>query len=314
MSEPPEGKHSGNEIMESIIHQSLPFTKKNKYSGPGIICSVDGKMIINLEDICPPVPLYDASRGMHQEFLVYAVETVEGDGAPDDRLVFHTEDEDRKDFFIDIMTILSIQIVVTFSIVFACFYIDELRKIISASELATLLVLSTEFYLFVALLCSKKARQNVPLNFIILGSFTLCTSYLISITHAKFSTTKLLLISLSVTVLIAMLISLLSCMPCCDITGRYLLVDTLLISGVVLFILGFVYYWATGGTIVLYAFVCLFLLLTSVSLLHQFQLLLGKGKYAIHTDEYILASVTLYIPLVILFTALPIMMAGPPRK
>ena len=202
----------------------------------------------------------------------------------------------RNGFISKVYGIITYQIVITAIVVYFAFISSSFQELLLKS--VSMYYLCTFLSLFCVLLplCSPNIYQKVPMNYIILTIFTLSYSWLIA-------------------------------MVCCLYTFRSVMIAIFLTFVTVLSLT--IYAWRTkkdftvcGGTL----FVCLILLifssiififlpiplsnliftyislvLFSIYLIYDTQLLIGKGRVKFSEDDYILAAINIYLDVIILF-------------
>lgn len=306
-----------NKIIPSHIDSlSVQISKQHKATGLGIIYGKDGKTAINLDKKCPPIPYcesFEANYIPQTVILVYPARFLihtrneSGERIPE---VFADDEVTRRDFFVDIITILLIQMVLTFTFIFACEYISILEDFLKADRIFYICFLVVDVILFILLIIFEAVRKTSPWNYLVIAVFTFCSTYLLGLSHAVMGTHKVLLLSFGGTLLILIVVGILAWTNCYDFTTWGYIINSSIIIGFIFFIVALVYFKVTGSNFLIYIFSCAYIIFICFTLLHQFQLLLGEGKYALETDEEILAAVTLYIETIVIYTIFPILLKG----
>ena len=202
----------------------------------------------------------------------------------------------RNGFISKVYGIITYQIVITAIVVYFAFISSSFQELLLKSVSMYYLCSFLSLFCVLLPLCSPNIYQKVPMNYIILTIFTLSYSWLIA-------------------------------MVCCLYTFRSVMTAIFLTFVTVLSLT--IYAWRTkkdftvcGGTL----FVCLILLifssiififlpiplsnlvftyislvLFSIYLIYDTQLLIGKGRVKFSEDDYILAAINIYLDVIILF-------------
>lgn len=149
----------------------------------------------------------------------------------------------------------------------------------------------------IALSCCTAARRTPPCNYICLLLFTLAESFLLGVISTRYET-NIIFMALGLTILICVAISLFAFQTSIDFTvcGVFLFVSllVLLVFGIVTF------FYPTYMMRVLYSSFAI--LLFSFYLLYDTQIMMiGKHSYTLEPDEYVFASLNLYVDIVQLF-------------
>ena len=157
-------------------------------------------------------------------------------------------------------------------------------------------VIVTYFVTTFALLCFKLDKK-VPVNYILLGIFTFCVSYMVSVACVR-TNPKVVLQAACLTLAMTTAITVYAMTTKTDFT----------IFGPILFIVGFVFCIAS----ILFSFFgytpglgwsIIGVILFSFYLLFDVQMIMGgdKKRYQFDEDSYIMAAVALYIDIVNIF-------------
>ena len=163
------------------------------------------------------------------------------------------------------------------------------------------LILVTE----IMIICCRSVGRKVPLNFIVLGLFTICESYLVSMIASRYSP-DIVLGAMFMTAAITLGISVYACTTKSDFT----------IMGGALFMFGFglmmfglfaIIFWSR----VLYMIYCILIVfLFGFYLLFDTQLIMGGKRYEISEEDYILGAFILYADIIIIFIYLLRILGG----
>mmetsp|Transcript_36843 Transcript_36843/g.33078 ORF Transcript_36843/g.33078 Transcript_36843/m.33078 type:complete len:160 (+) Transcript_36843:163-642(+) len=155
------------------------------------------------------------------------------------------------------------------------------------------------------LFCCIKNARTVPTNYILLGIFTLCESYLVAWLASFYSPTDVILAA-ALTVSLTFVLTVYACTTKTDFT---LYGGILFILGWALFAFGFLFCWVSFGSvqslntaIIIYSVlgVCLY----GVYLIYDTQLIMGGKRYKLDLDDYVIGALCLYLDIIIIFIKL----------
>lgn len=288
---------------------SVQILKQEKRSGPGIIFSTSGK-IFNFDDQCPPVPYclsFESKSIPRTKILIYQIRNfIDKFYDESERIAqaIFSRGISRRTLITKSMIVLALQILLTVSVIVACARISYLGEFIKKELSVFYYVAAAEAISFILLVFFDGFRKRNPYNYIALTTYTLSSSYYIGslgVTHD----TKVLLICLGITVIIFFAVVLLSWINYCDLTESNLLIMTLLGFEGIFFLIAQIYYWRTGSAYFRYIFSFTFLGFVCLFFIHLFQLVLGKGKTKMKTDEHLLAAIMMYLLTDVIYICLP---------
>jgi FtsH-binding integral membrane protein len=150
--------------------------------------------------------------------------------------------------------------------------------------------------LMIALTCFRQLSRKVPTNYILLGLFTMCEGYLVSFIC---STTKpeLVLMAALMTCAITIALTIYACTTKSDFT----VLNSLLFTCSCIMLLFGIFLLFTHNKILYIIYSCFGVLLYSIYLVYDTQLIVGDKSRSLDIDDYIYASLILYIDIVHLF-------------
>lgn len=193
-------------------------------------------------------------------------------------------------------TILSIQLVTTALFVILGCYSRAYRKFIGRNRWLLVTSAVVSIIIFYTFIYVRVTSKKVPLNYIMLGIFTVCESYSVSATTINYDN-KTVFIAAVLTALMVVALTLYAFYTKKDFTmmGGLLFVCCAMIIGASIlgmFIQNRFYHLIISAlTIVLF----------SVYIIFDTQLIIGNGGLALEVDEYIFAALNLYMDIIILF-------------
>jgi FtsH-binding integral membrane protein len=155
--------------------------------------------------------------------------------------------------------------------------------------------LGLSLVLAIPLICCKSVARTVPTNYIILALWTLCESYMVG-TCASFYDAKIVVIAAIMTAAVTLSLTAYACTTKTDFTycgGMLFCLSALMLC------------WGLLGLIFglwLQTFYCVCgLLLYSVYLIYDTQLVLGKFGVEYSIDDYVIAAMMIYIDIIQIF-------------
>ncbi|CAG2170762.1 unnamed protein product [Oppiella nova] len=207
-----------------------------------------------------------------------------------------TDKNIRRMFVQKVYSILSLQLFVTFGITAIVVLTPPIKLYVRQNMWIYILSYIVFFTLYITLMCCKGPRRNYPTNFILLSLFTVALSFMVAMICSFHDLTSVL-IAAGITALCCTAVSVLSFWTKFDFTrfGWALGIASLglFIMGIcMIFIKVKILYivYAGLGTVIFMLF-----------LAYDTQLITGGKKYEISPEEYILASIMLYVDIVYIF-------------
>ncbi|XP_056588822.1 protein lifeguard 2-like [Triplophysa dalaica] len=207
----------------------------------------------------------------------------------------------RRIFIRKVYTILMVQLSITVAFVALFVFCEPVKFYIQTNPGWYWASYAVFFVTYLTLSCCRGPRRQFPWNLILLIIFTLSLSYMTGMLSSYYNT-KSVIICLGITALVCLIITIFSFQTKFDITSYQgvLLVfcATLCICGLVLAcVLPFGYVpwlqvvYAALGAILF----CMFLAFDT-------QMLMGSKRYTISPEEYIFATLSLYLDIVYIFS------------
>ncbi|KAJ8403990.1 hypothetical protein AAFF_G00343400 [Aldrovandia affinis] len=207
----------------------------------------------------------------------------------------------RRIFIRKVYAILMIQLFITVAIVAFFTFCDEARFYIQTHPgwyWASYIVF---FGTYMTLSCCTGPRRQFPWNLILLAIFTLSLSYMTGML-SSFYNTKSVVLCLGITAMVCLSVTIFSFQTKVDITSclgvLFILSMVMLFCGIVLaVVLHFGYVpWLHAVYAVLGA------VLFTLFLAFDTQLLMGNRRYSMSPEEYIFATLSIYLDIVYIFT------------
>ena len=212
------------------------------------------------------------------------------------------DDKDVRRLFIrKVFAILSIQLLLTFSVVTVFTLVHSVKHYIQHHPEINYASYALFIVLYMTLVCFDSVRRKHPLNLILLVLFTIVLSYMTG-TLASYYNTKSVMCALGITVGVCSIVIIYSLQTKHDFT---VYIGLLIAVGAVLAIFGIITFFTfwfdwymefVDGALAALVF-CLFLA-------YETQLLLGNKKHEINPEEYVYGALTIYVDVVLVFTLL----------
>lgn len=205
----------------------------------------------------------------------------------------------RLGFIRKVFSILSIQLLLTLGLSFISANTGLGQFQVNNPALLIIFAVAGIIIMLV-LVCCKNMINKVPTNYILLFAFTFCEAYLVSTVVGAYSLrgeTKLVLTAVALTVAMTIALTLYACFTKSDITTW----------GGVLFCLGigvllFGLLAAFSGLRFFQIAVCIFTIVVyGIYLVYDIQLIMGGKRHELGFDDYILAAISLYLDVIVLF-------------
>ena len=218
----------------------------------------------------------------------------------------------RAGFVRKVYGILSIQLMITFGAVLLCQLKPIKQAIFSHPALSGNLVIfaSLSFLvLFLCLACCRDLSKKVPYNYIFLLAITLCEAISCSIAASIYSF-QIVALSLLLTIVTTLAITFYACTTKTDFSlcrmGLYVLFSQMFVIGLiaVLFRIKALYTFYTFGMT----------FMVGIYLVYDTQLILGKLGMGYSVDDYIFATLEIYMDIIRLCLLILRILANSSRK
>ncbi|CAD7015251.1 unnamed protein product [Ceratitis capitata] len=208
----------------------------------------------------------------------------------DDRYVRHA-------FISKVFGILGAQIVLTLGIVLLFVYVDAIQDFVEEHRWLMWLALGCVMITMIPIMCCESARRSFPVNFILLILFTVAESFLLGCIAIRY-TPDVVLYAIGITAIVVLVLTIFAMQTAIDFTacGAILLIGT-----VILLIIGLVAIFVPSRTLII-VYCSIGIVIFSFYIIFDIQMMLGgKHKYAISSEDYIFAALSIYTDVVTLF-------------
>ena len=205
----------------------------------------------------------------------------------------------RAGFIRKVYGILSIQLIITFGAVFL-FQIPILKKLIMTHQvLASNFLLFSAFaflFLFLILICNRNLARTVPWNYCYLFAITLCEAISCAIISSIYSF-YIVACALALTIITTLTITFYACTTKTDFSycrmGMFVFFSQIFMIGLIAMI------FRIPALYTLYTF--LMTIMVGIYLIYDTQLIMGKFGLAYSVDDYIFATLEIYMDIIRLF-------------
>lgn len=202
----------------------------------------------------------------------------------------------RLGFIRKVYGILTVQMLITTLFVALTIWSKRIQEFQSKSTPTMAVTFVVYFVSLYALACYPKISRRVPINYILLFLFTISMSYLVGFISSKYSTTIVITAAL-LTALMMVGLTTYACYTKTDFT----MCGGLLFSMSFVFI-GMIFVGIFVSSKFYHAVISAFaLVLFSMYIIYDTQLIVGKHSQKFMIDDYILAALTLYLDVINLF-------------
>jgi FtsH-binding integral membrane protein len=202
----------------------------------------------------------------------------------------------RLGFIRKVYCILSMQLLLT---TFMCMLSIGVKSfaIFQMTNIGLMLVaLIFSIVLVIALTCFPSIARTVPTNYILLTLFTLCEGYLVSFVCALTSP-KIVLMAVCMTCAVTISLTVYACTTKTDFTVYN---GLLFVASCVLMLFG-LFLMFTENKMLHIIYCCLGVLIYSIYLIFDTQLIIGNKENELSIDDYIYGALMLYLDIINLF-------------
>ena len=232
--------------------------------------------------------------------------------ADDEHSQMNIQTQVRNGFIRKVYGLLSIQLIITFSFVLL-FQLPTFKNIILNNiQLAGKILIFCSFlflFLFLILACCRNLSRTVPYNYIFLFAITLCEALACSIVSSCYSF-EIVAISLLLTIISTLTITFYACTTKTDFS--YLRVILYIIS-IQLFMVGLTsIFFRLEMLYMFYTYIST--IMVAIYLVYDTQLIMGKFGNAYSVDDYIFATLEIYMDIIRLFLLILRIVAQASRK
>ncbi|XP_075252838.1 protein lifeguard 2-like [Convolutriloba macropyga] len=203
----------------------------------------------------------------------------------------------RHGFIRKVYAILSVQLLITLGFIALFVFSEPVKDYVADQAWMLIVAIILTFGLLIALVCVESLRRKTPINFILLGLFTICESFLLGVISSQYDT-KIVLVAITVTAVVALSLTLFAFQTKIDFTVYSGLLFVLLICLLVFGIIAIIF----PNDILTAVYGSLGALVFSAYLVIDTQMMIGGNhRYTISPEEYIFAAINLYLDIINIF-------------
>lgn len=147
----------------------------------------------------------------------------------------------------------------------------------------------------IILVCFKSIARRVPINYILLGVWTFCESFMVA-TISAFYPPEIVFTAAAMTAAVTIGLTIYACTTKTDFTycGALLFALSAIMLCYLIFAFAFGFYLNT-------LYCCFGVLVYSLYLIYDTQLIMGKFGHAFGIDDYVVAALNIYIDIIQIF-------------
>jgi len=204
----------------------------------------------------------------------------------------------RRAFIRKVYSILMCQLVLTGAIISVFMYVEPVKTYVRGNMWVYYCSMAVMFVCLIAMACCESVRRKFPTNLVFLGVFTFCEGIMLG-TVATFYQADAVLIAVGITAGVTLALTVFAFQTKIDFTvcGGMLcaVLFIFIIAGIIMAFLP-----KTKWTMIGYGSVGA--LIFSLYIVYDTQLMMGgKHKYSLSPEEYVFASLNLYLDIINLF-------------
>jgi len=205
----------------------------------------------------------------------------------------------RHGFVRKVFSILFLQLVVTFSIVVAFTLAEPVKEFVQTSGTLFYISYFVAFVLIIVLSCFSSVARSHPFGLLFLAAVTLTLGYVVG-TLATFTEPTIVYIAIGATLGLVLGLVAFSFQTKYDFTGK---APYLFVGLIALWIFGITLIFIEEARSTRIVFAALGVLLFSFLLVYDLQLIIGgkSRRYTLSVDEYVFASLSLYLDIIYIF-------------
>jgi len=204
----------------------------------------------------------------------------------------------RRAFIRKVYGILCVQLLVTMAIITPFMYHEPLKNYVRRSNTIYWISMVITLVCIIAMACCEGVRRKFPTNIIFLGIFTAAEGFMLGSLAARFEADAVL-IAVGITAGVTLGLTLFAFQTKIDFTACGGMLCALLM---ILMVAGFILAFVGTSRIAMIGYGSAGALIFSLYIVYDTQLMMGgKHKYSLDPEEYIFASLNLYLDIINLF-------------
>ncbi|XP_034947488.1 protein lifeguard 1 isoform X2 [Chelonus insularis] len=203
----------------------------------------------------------------------------------------------RQGFIRKVYSILMCQLLITLGIICAFVYSPGAKQLTRSHPELFWIAFAITIVLLICLVCCTSVRRKSPMNFIFLFIFTAAEGFLLGTAASTYKREEIVM-AVGITAAVCLALTIFAFQTKWDFTGMH---AALFVGVIILMLFGIIAIFIPGKVVTL-VYGALGALLFSMYLIYDTQLMMGgKHKYSISPEEYIFASLNLYLDIINIF-------------
>lgn len=211
----------------------------------------------------------------------------------------------RQGFIRKVYTLLFLQLLVTFGFVAIFTFVDQVRMGVQRNPAVLIVAIVLSLVFLFALMCFPKIAKRWPVNVLCLAGFTLTEGYLIG-AIASSTGSDAVILAVGGTIFITLGLTVL--------TWQSKISFTALSSGILAVFMTLIFFAVVAAIapsrILRTVFACIGVLLFSLFLVYDTQMVIGRGELKFGIDDAVNAALMLYIDIIQMFLCLLSLFGG----
>ncbi|EDW64379.2 uncharacterized protein Dvir_GJ22864, isoform A [Drosophila virilis] len=219
--------------------------------------------------------------------------------SPSEDLTYGTDwddDHTRRHFISKVCSIVALQMAVTTIITAIFLFVESANDLLMENSYIKWIALAGTLLTSLILICCNSVARKVPINYILLFLFTGFMALGVSCMSIYY-TTRLILYAIGITLAICIALSLFAIFAPCDFTGWG---PYLCVLSIVLVLMGLLAFFIRNRILSL-VYCSLGLIIFSLYLVYDIQLMVGGRRNEFSEDDYIIAALGIYIDIIYIF-------------
>jgi FtsH-binding integral membrane protein len=201
--------------------------------------------------------------------------------------------------------ILCVQIFITISFVAYSVSSDDMYWFMVTHVTLYWIAFGVSIGILIGLLCFHRLARNVPINYILLFTFTIAETYMVA-AISIWEDPQIVMIAAVMTGSVFIALTTFALFTDIDLTYRSGLIMVLIFG----FIFAFILYIIYPSYILHIAISILGIIIVGMFIIYDTQLIAGQKKYKLSYDEYIIGALMLYTDIITMFLCILSLMGG----
>lgn len=202
----------------------------------------------------------------------------------------------RLGFIRKVYGILTCQLLFTSLFCLCCMYSESLKLFLISNRGIYYLIVFLELVIMIVMICCRGITRSVPINYILLGLFTIAESYIVGFI-CSLTSPKIVFMAACMTCIMVIFLTIYAITSKTDITTKGSIVFLLSAALFCLVIFNFFFRMKILHVIIC----CLGVIIVGFYIIYDSQLIIGNKREMLQIDDYILGSFLIYTDIISLF-------------